>query len=183
MGGVVFLVDGLVANDRPARGLDILDVQSVLGIKPHRRGHNNRRGAGDRNEADLEVLLFQRAAFGERLGRGLQRKELRQRGSRGRSSHRFQECPARRILWKHRAHYRGRDDTFVTLLAASNRFASQRQSGLLVLGRRPMPAAPTARPRKPAGGIKGVVKGGQRAFLAWCRTIKRQNPATREDSP
>ncbi len=75
--GVVFLVDGLVANHRPARGLDDFDVEAVLGVKPHRRRHDDRGGAGDRNEADLEVLLLQRAALRKCLGRGSQRKKLR----------------------------------------------------------------------------------------------------------
>src|SRR5882724_970608 len=159
MRGVVFLVDGLVANDRPDRGLDDLDVQSILGIKPHGSGHDNRRGARDRNKADLEVFLLQRPAFGERLGRGLQREELRQRGSRGRSSHRFQECPARRILRKHRAHHRGRNDTLVALLLALDRSLDLRL-GSGVLGFADMSTTTATAGAKSAVGIEGVVEGG-----------------------
>ena len=56
--GVVFLVQRLVADHRPAGGLDHLDVESVLRIEAHRMRHDDRRGAGDRDEADLEVLLL-----------------------------------------------------------------------------------------------------------------------------
>src|SRR6476660_5916107 len=52
MRGVVFLVDGLVADHGPAGGLDDFDVQAVPGIKAERRRHDDRRGAGDRDEAD-----------------------------------------------------------------------------------------------------------------------------------
>ena len=60
VGGVVFLVDGLVADHRPAGGLDHLDVEAVLRVEAHRLRHDDRRRAGDRDEADLEVLLLDR---------------------------------------------------------------------------------------------------------------------------
>ncbi len=60
VGRVVFLVQRLVADHRPARGLDHFDVEAVLRIEAHRVRHDDRRGAGDRDEADLEVLLFDR---------------------------------------------------------------------------------------------------------------------------
>src|SRR5262249_48990443 len=50
VGGVVFLVEGLVANDCPAGGLDHLHVQSMLAVETHGMGHDDRRGAGDRDE-------------------------------------------------------------------------------------------------------------------------------------
>jgi hypothetical protein len=105
--GVVFLVDGLVADHRPAGGLDDFDVEAVLGVEAHRRGHDDRRGAGDRNEADLEVFLFQRRALREYFGRCLEGKELRDCGDGGRRTNRFQERAACDILRKHRAHHRG----------------------------------------------------------------------------
>ena len=58
--GVVFLVQRLVADHRPARRLDHFDVEPLLGVEAHRVRHDDRRGAGDRDEADLEVLLLQR---------------------------------------------------------------------------------------------------------------------------
>ena len=61
--GVVFLVDGLVAHHRPAGGLDHFDVEAVLLVEAHRLRHDDRRGAGDRDEADLEVFLLERPAL------------------------------------------------------------------------------------------------------------------------
>src|SRR5690242_21359840 len=57
VGGVVFFVERLVANDRPAGGLDHFDVQSMLAVEAHWVRHDDGRGAGDRDEADLEILL------------------------------------------------------------------------------------------------------------------------------
>ena len=45
---VVFLVDGLVADHGPAGGLHHLDVEAVFRIEAERRGHDDRRRAGDR---------------------------------------------------------------------------------------------------------------------------------------
>ena len=56
--GVVFLVQRLVADDGPAGGLHHLHVQAVLGVVAHRVRHDDRRGAGDRDEADLQILLL-----------------------------------------------------------------------------------------------------------------------------
>ena len=105
MGGVVFLVDGLVAHHGPARGLDHLDIEAVLGIEAERRRHDDRCGASDRDEADLEVLLFRRAGVSEDFGRGLDREKLRQRGKGGGRTDRFQERAPGYILRKHRAHH------------------------------------------------------------------------------
>ena len=58
VGRVVFLVQRLVADHRPAGGLDHFDVEAVLRIEAHRLRHDDRRGAGDRDEADLEILLL-----------------------------------------------------------------------------------------------------------------------------
>src|SRR5262249_19550869 len=80
--------------------------------------HDDGRGAGDRDEADLEVLLLQRAGLRKDLGRGLQRKELRQGGERAARADGFQEGPARLAAREHRPHHGGGDDAFVTLLFA-----------------------------------------------------------------
>ena len=139
-GGVVFLVDGLVADHRPAGGLHDFDVEAVLGIEAQRCGHDDRRRAGDRDEADLEVLLLRRARLGKGLGRGLEREELRDRGKRGRGADRFQERTPRGVLWKHRAHDGRGDHALVTLLP---RFRPARSAA---------PASPAhARPRSDAG--------------------------------
>ena len=102
--GVVFLVDGLVADHGPAGGLHHLDVEAVPGIEAERRRHDDRRRTGDRNEAYLEILFLRRAGFCENFGRGLDRKELRDGGERRRSPDRFQESPARDIFRKYRPH-------------------------------------------------------------------------------
>src|SRR6516225_10409399 len=101
MGGVVFLVERLVADDRPAGGLDHLHVQSVLAVEAHGMGHDDRRRAGDRDEADLEILLLDRAALREHLGGGLEREKLRERGKRGRGADGFEERAARGVLRKY----------------------------------------------------------------------------------
>ena len=136
--GVVFLVDGLVADHGPAGGLDDLDVKAVLGVEAERCRHDDRGCAGDRDEADLEILLFQRPAFGKGLGRGLQREELRQCGDGRRCPHRFQERAARGILRKHRPHYGGGDHALVALFHALclvlDLIATQRPLGMVVLG-------------------------------------------------
>ena len=55
--------------DGPAGGLDHLDVEAVLAVEAHRVRHDDRRGAGDRDEADLEVLLLRRGGLGEHFRR------------------------------------------------------------------------------------------------------------------
>ncbi len=51
--GVVFLVDHLVADQRPACGLGDFDVQALLAVEAQGVGHDERRGAGDRDKADF----------------------------------------------------------------------------------------------------------------------------------
>ena len=128
--GVVFLVDGLVADHRPAGGLDHLDVEAVLLVEAHRLRHDDRRRAGDRDEADLEVLLLDRAALREHLGRGVEREELRDRGERGRGADRFEEGAARGVLRKHRPHHRGGNDALVAFVFTLDRRALQRRRGV-----------------------------------------------------
>src|SRR2546425_6004854 len=72
-------VDREVTDHRPRRGLRHLDAESVLLVEAHRLGHDDRRRAGDRDEADLEVFLLRRPGFllregarsaeGEEIGR------------------------------------------------------------------------------------------------------------------
>ena len=160
VGGVVFLVDGLVADHRPARGLDDFDVEAVLGVKPHRRRHDDRGRAGNRDEADLEVFLLERHALRKCFGRGLQWKKLRQRRDRGRSAHRFQEGAARGIARKHRAHHGGGDHALVALLLALERGLDLQLRRRLMLGLADMPAAAATVGAKAAIGIEWVVEGG-----------------------
>ncbi len=183
VGCVVFLVDGLVADYRPAGGLDHLDVQAVLGIEAERRPHDDRRRAGDRDEAYFQILFLRAACFRKRLGRRLERKELRDGGKRGRGPDRFQERPARGILRKHRAHDSRSNDALVTLLEACHRLAAQRQSGMIVFGRGTMLAAYAARPRKLAVAIEGIVKGGHAEVPRVVPSDREANPATPGDSP
>jgi hypothetical protein len=54
--------------------------------------HDDRRGASDRDEADLQVLLLERAGrLGHGFAGGVQRKELRQRSQRGAGADRAQK--------------------------------------------------------------------------------------------
>ncbi len=78
---VEFLVDGLVANDRPAGALDDLDVKPLALIKAHGVRHDDGRRAGDRNKADLQASLFRRAALREYIRR---RRYGEHRGNRRR---------------------------------------------------------------------------------------------------
>jgi hypothetical protein len=165
MGCVVFLIYGLVADHGPARGLDDLDVETMLGIEAERRRHDDRRRAGDGDEADLQILFLRRALLGKNLGRGLDREKLRDRGKRRRSPDRFQEGPARGILRKHRAHDCRCNDAFVALLLGWNRLASQRQRRVFVLRCGPMLAANAARPLKRAIGVKRIIEGRHAPFL------------------
>ena len=80
--------------------------------------HDDRRGAGDRDEADLEVLLLDRPALREHFGRGLEREELRQRGKRGRGADRFQESTARGIRGNMARTDGGGDHALVALFLA-----------------------------------------------------------------
>ena len=64
MRGVVFLVQGLVADHRPARGLHHLHVEAVLGVEAHGVRHDDGRGAGDGDEPDLEVASSRAAPPG-----------------------------------------------------------------------------------------------------------------------
>jgi hypothetical protein len=127
MGGVVFPVDGFVADHSPAGGLHHLHVEAVPGIEAERRRHDDRRRAGDRNETYLEILFLRRAGLRENFGRGLDGKELRNGGERRRGPDRFQESPAAGILRKYRAHDRRSDDALVARFVVWPRLAAQRQ--------------------------------------------------------
>src|SRR5213080_4661518 len=116
----------------------------MLGIEAKRRRHDDRRRAGDRNEADLEVLLFGRAGLRKDFGRGLKRKELRDRSQRGRSADRFQERAARYVLRKHRPHHGGGDNALVALVLARRSLAAQRRGRMFVLDLADMLAATAA---------------------------------------
>ncbi len=74
--GVVLLIDSLVADHGPAGGFHHFDVKPVLGIEAERCRHDDRGRAGDRDEADLEVLFFRGACFGESFRRGLDRERI-----------------------------------------------------------------------------------------------------------
>src|SRR5262245_19585194 len=140
-------------------------------------GHDDRRGAGDRDEADLEILLLERAALREYLGRGLEGEELRERGKRGRRADRFEECAARGVLWKYGAHHGGGDDPLVAPVLALDRRALELQL-CVVLGLAAMPPAAAARPIEPALGIEGVVEGRHGGALQRCAGGEHRRPST-----
>jgi hypothetical protein len=104
---VVFLVDHLVAHHRPAGGLLQGHVQTLLGVETHRTGHDDRRGTGDRDEADLQILLLQRAGFGCQRGRCGHREEGGQCGEGGAGTDRLQEGAAFRVFREDGPHQRG----------------------------------------------------------------------------
>jgi hypothetical protein len=73
---IVFAGDRAVADHGPAGGPHHLHVQAVPAVEAHRIGHDDGRGAGDRDEADLEVALLRRGRrLRQRLARILQRQE------------------------------------------------------------------------------------------------------------
>ena len=103
----------------------------------------------------------------------LERKELRDRGERGRGADAFQEGAARGVLRKHRAHHRGGDHALVALLFARgfDRLALQLPHGVaLVLDLTDMAAAGTAGGIQSAGLIEGIVESGHRDALHRFRT-------------
>src|SRR5262249_16051992 len=122
---------------------------------------------GDRDEADLEILLLERAALREHLGRGLERKELRERGERGRGADRFEERAARGVLRKYGAHHGGCDDPLVAPVLALDRRALELQLRV-VLGLTAMPPATASRPIEPALGIEGGVEAPHGGALHRC---------------
>ena len=84
VGGIELAVQHAVADGPPARRLHELHVQPLLFVQAQRVGHDERGGAGDGNEAQLEVFFLRRA-----------------RGRRAILRHRFlqaHQCPG----WQHR---------------------------------------------------------------------------------
>src|SRR5262249_6434433 len=139
--------------------------------------HDDRRGAGDWDEADLEILLLERAALREHLGRGLEREKLRERGKRGRGADRFEERAARGVLRKGGAHHRGGDDASVAPVLALDRRALKLQLRI-VLGLTAMAPAAASRPIEPALGIEGVVEGGHVGALQRYAGGPHRHPST-----
>ena len=108
--GVVFLVDHLVADQRPARRLVELHVQPLLFVEAQRVGHDQRRGAGDGDEADLQILLFQRRLVLRHRFECAQRQQ-RGDGRAGRAgTDRLHEAAAQRLVREQRLHQRGFDE-------------------------------------------------------------------------
>ena len=115
----------------------MIGVAQVIGMKP-----------------TLRSFFSGAPASREGFGRGLDRKELRDRGQRGRGADRFQEGAARGILGKHRAHHGGGDDALVALV--------------LALGRAPARSAAPAshahvRPRSDAGRRRSPTRESSRS--------------------
>jgi hypothetical protein len=168
VGGVVFLVDGLVADDRPAGGAHHLDVEAVLGIEAQRMRHDDRRRAGDRDEADLEVLLLDGTRLGEGLGGGADGEEGGDGGGGRRGANRPQEGAALVVLREEGAHHRLLDDAAVAALLAgrldSDGLGRDRR---LVLGIGGVAAADAAL-EEPLGGIERIVEQGHGIILRRC---------------
>jgi hypothetical protein len=164
MRGVVFLVDHLVADQGPACGLGHFDVQALLLVKAQRIGHDERRGAGDRDEADLEVGFFQRAFA---LRQGLQAGHGQHAGNGGHGglfAHGAQKHAALLVLRKQGLDQGGFDEFLaVSLELGGLRPGAQlRGCGIgrhfgVVIGRR-MVAAAAALEHQGAVGVVRVKK-------------------------
>ena len=145
VGGVVFLVEGLVADHRPAGGLDHLHVEALLAVEAEWMRHDDRSGAGDWNKADDQIRLLERHALGKYFRRGLEREQLRQCRQRGRGADRFEEGAASGVLRKDRAHHGRRNDPFVALLRALTGDALQPRLRRLIAVVRGLAGVATAR--------------------------------------
>ena len=110
VGGVVFLGQRLVADHRPAGRLDHFDVEPLLGIEAHRMGHDDRRGAGDRDEADLEVLFLGCPTLGKRLSGHAEWQHGRDRRHRGGRADGRQKLPPRCVDGENRTKHGGIDN-------------------------------------------------------------------------
>jgi hypothetical protein len=105
--GVVFLIEGLVTDHRPARGFNHLDVETLFRIKAHRVRHDDRRGASDRNETHLKSRLLDFAcALCKCLLGGAQREEGRDRRHRGARADCLEKAASQRVLGEERANDR-----------------------------------------------------------------------------
>src|SRR5258706_14186373 len=106
MARVVFLVQHLVADQRPARGFHQLHAQALLAIETERIGHDQRARAGDGDKADLEIFLLGRGLV---LCHRLERAEGEEGGHRchrGRRAHRMEEAAPRLVPGKESSHHR-----------------------------------------------------------------------------
>src|SRR5262245_24923339 len=143
----------------------------MLAVEAHRVRHDDRRGAGDRNEANLEILLLRRAGLREDLARRLERKELRERGKRGRGADRLEKYAAGAVLRKYGAHHGRGDDAPVALLFALDRSldgSALELRRLLLLGLAAVAPADASRSIELALGIEGVLEGGHGGALHPC---------------
>ena len=98
--GVIFLVDHLVAYQRPAGCLGNFNIQALLFVKTQWVRHDEWRGAGDGDETDLQVGFFKLSFF---LRHGLHAGHRQQAGNRRHRrtlAYRAQKAPAHFILRK-----------------------------------------------------------------------------------
>ena len=97
-------IDHLVADQRDTRDLLQLHVQSLAAEQPELFRVDQRGGAGDRQEADVERFLFDRALragfLRERLER-IQRDHRRDRGQGGAGAYGLEKFTAIRGIRKH----------------------------------------------------------------------------------
>src|SRR5262249_50526547 len=152
----------------PTRGLDDLDVQALLLIEAHGLRHDDRRCAGDRNKADLEIFFLDRAGSGENFGRGLQWKELRQRGERGRCTERLQESAAALVGREHGAHDPRGTDVLIAFVLTLDSRALQFSCGVAFVARLTgMVTAGAAAAIQRTRGVEWVIEGGHGYALRW----------------
>ena len=117
---VIFLVDHLVANQCPTRRFGHLHIQALLAVEAQGVRHDERGGAGDRDEPDLEVGFFEGGFF---LRHGLQAGDRQHAGNGGHGgflAHCAQKISTLLVLWK-----QGLDQgRFDELLAVGFKFCS-----------------------------------------------------------
>ncbi|VUD74837.1 hypothetical protein MET9862_05470 [Methylobacterium symbioticum] len=153
--GVVFLVQRLVADHRPAGGLHHLNVQALLLVEAHGLGHDDRRGAGDRDEADLQIGLLRFARLRESLGGELGREELAHGRERRGGPDTAQEGAAFGVVREERPHHRAVDGALQGGLPRGRGCALGVMRGLARMG-----AAGAAAAGEAAFRVEGVVEQG-----------------------
>ena len=95
---VELAVDHLVADERDARDLLQGDLETFLRVSAELLAVDQWRGAGDRQEADIQLGLFQRLLFlRDRLER-VDRQDARERAQEGGGTDRSQQRAAQNRL-------------------------------------------------------------------------------------
>ena len=92
VGSIELGIDQFIADQRPSRRSNQVDVEALALILAHGMRQQQRRGAGDRNEADVEFGLFRLARLLRQGLAGLERKQFRDGAKSRGGADGFQEC-------------------------------------------------------------------------------------------